>query len=274
MKFLIRDDDTCSFTNPDELRKCYEHIWDMAPVNLSVTPFRIPGDSHTVPDAFKGTYQPLALHENSELLSFLKEGYRDGKFAFAMHGYHHTKPEGIPEYVAESDLYAKTRKGKAYLEEVLGLSKLDTFVPPNNGIGREGLTAIVENGFNLVGIPPLLKSKFRKIVPSYISKYFAVKYFTACKKMAPPYVLQFPDHLEVGYYAVTPSQNFQSLLHGFSECRKRDGIFIFAVHYHAFTKRLKSGEQISDVLRIFLEMAGKSKNCQFITYKELWSSVT
>ena len=45
MKFLIRDDDTCAMTRPEELEACYREIWDEIPVGLSVTPFRIPGTS-------------------------------------------------------------------------------------------------------------------------------------------------------------------------------------------------------------------------------------
>lgn len=270
MKFIVRDDDTCAFTTPEELNDCYESVWDKVPINLSVTPFRIPGNSHTVPSSYKGCMKPMALHENYELLSFLKEKYREGKLSFALHGYNHTKPKGLPEYVGETDLYNKTKKGKHYLEKVLGVSAIDTFVPPNNGIGKEGLEAVVGNGLNLVGIPPLLKLKYRMVRPENILKYVRVKYYMDIKKMALPFVLRFSDHSEVGYYSVTPSQTFQSLLHGFHECRKRDGVFIFAVHYHAFDKKLRSGERIRDVLQTFLEMANKVKGIRFSTYKQLW----
>ncbi len=271
MKFLIRDDDTCAFTDPDRLIKCYEHIWDRIPINLSVTPFRIPGNSETVPKAFRGRMTPIPLEKNKELVCFLKEKQRMGNIYIAMHGYNHTKPRGLPEYVGGTDLFEKTKKGKNYLEEVLDCS-INTFVPPNNGIARNGFEAIVRNGLNLINIPRLLRSRFRTIGFENIIKYLEVKYYFSIKKMRYPYVLCFSDHKEVEYYSVTPTQQIGALFDGFKKCRKVDGIFIFSVHYHAFDRRLKSGELIRDVLDIFLEIANKVPSVEYLTYDALWNT--
>ncbi len=270
MKFLIRDDDTCAFTDPEDLIKCYEGIWDRVPVNLSVTPFRIPGNFKTVPSSVLGQTSPIPLEKNQELVSFLKEKKRAGNICIGLHGYQHVKPHGLPEYVAGTNLLEKTKEAKQYLEATLDCS-VTTFIPPNNGIAREGFIAVVRNGLNLINIPPLLRPSFRTIGPENVIHYLRFKYYSTFKKMRYPYVMHFNDHKEISYYSVTPSQRMSELLDGFEKCRRVNGIFIFSCHYHAFDRRLTSGERIRDTLNIFLEMTDKIPNVKYLTYDRLWS---
>ncbi len=271
MKFLIRDDDTCAFTRPEELTRCYEGIWHKVPVNLSVTPFRIPGCFKTVPKSFFGQTAPIPLEENQELIAFLKEKQSSGRIHIALHGYNHAKPRGLPEYVGGTNLFEKTKAGKQYIEDVLDC-EVTTFVPPNNGIAREGFQAIVGNGLHLINIPPLLRPGFRTVGPRNFIYYLRVKYYSILKKMRYPYVLHFNDHKEAEYYAVTPSQKLSALVDGFKKCVKTDGVFIFSCHYHAFDRRLVSGERIGDVLTIFLELVEKVPDIECLTYDQLWNT--
>jgi len=273
MYFLLRDDDTCGFTDPHELFDCYENIWDKFPVNLSVTPFRIPGNTPTVPEKYRHNYNVLPLSENRPLVELLLDSIKKGRVNIALHGYNHTKPRGLPEYAAAPNLDEKTRKGKEYLEETLQC-EIDTFVPPNNTIWKKGLTAIIKNRLNLVGIPSILSANHRQLKPAHFVKYIIVKYYHLLYNGTYPYVLDICGHKEVSYSSLTPSQSLERLKQRFELTYKLKGVFILSVHYHAFNKRLNTGETISDVMYYFLEKVSNLKDIKVVTYKDLWSERT
>jgi peptidoglycan/xylan/chitin deacetylase (PgdA/CDA1 family) len=271
MKFLIRDDDACAITSPKEIIDCYQGIWDQIPVGLAVTPFRIPGDHPCVAEPFRGNMEVHPLEDNQEMVAFFREMRNEGKIDILLHGYDHSTPGGLPEYVAAADLLNKTRKGKAYLEEILGFP-IDTFVPPNNGIGRTGLEAIIACGLNLVNLPALLNPKWRRPHPENIPHFMRTQYYKRIRRMRFPHVLNFHDHKEVGYISATPSQTLDALLDQLEKCRAEDGIFIVALHYHAFGYRLKSGETVREALHILLDKAHGFPGIEFPTYTEMWKS--
>lgn len=271
MKFLIRDDDTCGFTRPEELVRCYEGIWDRIPVALSVTPFRVPGKQATTPDSPWPGDEPLPLDYNPELVTFLKESLAARRVEITLHGFEHTRPGGQPEYVGGSGLMDKTRRGKAYLEEVLGC-RIDTFVPPFNGIAREGLEAVVAAGMNLVAMPSLLRGEFRPFRPGNIPKYLRIKYHQAVHRRKYPYVLDFGDHKEVSYHSITPTQDLEGLLEAFVQCQKADGVFVAAIHYHAFDARLKSGQTLRQALELLIQRAETVPGIEYPTFRDLWNS--
>lgn len=271
MRFLIRDDDTCAYTRPEELERCYRRIWDRAPVGLAVTPFRIPGDAPCVPEPHRGSATPLPLAGNAELTAFLRELVAARRAEILLHGYHHTKPRGLPEYVGETDLLRKTREGKRYLEDLLGC-RIGTFVPPNNGIGREGLAAVAACGLNLVNVPPLLRPGRRPCRPENLAHWAAQRYFRSVKRMRYPYVMRFRDHQEVDYHAITPSQSLEELLTELVKCQRDDGVYVAAVHYHAFGAKLGGGQTVGQALAILLDKALAVPANRFPTFAEIWSS--
>ncbi len=148
MKFVIRDDDACVFTTPAELRACYGDIWRDVPISLSVTPFRIPGNDRNAPPDYKDSTEILPLEQNVGLVKFIREGVKESRLDVTLHGYHHLRCNGLPEFIGCDELAKKAVNGKAYLEELLGVN-IKTFVPPYNGISRIGLDAIVSAGMNL-----------------------------------------------------------------------------------------------------------------------------
>ena len=211
----------------------------------------------------------MPLSENKDLTGFLKEMVATGKIDVALHGYHHDKESGMPEYVGGTNLLCKTSEGKVYLQEMLDY-KINTFVPPHNGIGREGIKALVANKLNLVGIPSLVRSDYRDRNISHFIKYWILKYYQVIHRIPYPYVLSVSGHKEVAYCSVTPSQRMECIYQHFNKCMELDGVFIFATHYHAFNKRLKSGELIRDALVSILDKANSIDDVEFCTYRQLW----
>jgi hypothetical protein len=104
-----------------------------------------------------------------------------------------------------------------------------------------------------------------------LSKYLQFKYFQVVRKMVYPYVLTFGDHQEVAYHSITPSQNLTQLIEAFVKCQAADGVFVAAIHYHAFESRLKSGETLRQALAILLDRAAGVPKIQYPTFAQLWA---
>ncbi len=272
MKFLIRDDDTCAMTRPEELEACYGAVWDTIPVGLSITPFRVPGRSLGVPEHLLGSEVPLPLGDAPELVSFLREKIRERKLHVALHGFHHTRPSGQPEYVAGSDLERKTACGKRYLEELLGC-RVDTFVPPNNQLGPEGFAAVAAAGLNLVNNQPYPRSGSgpqspRGGVDTLIAAQYALR-----NRLGRPNrfaIRSFLGFKQAPYHTLGPGSSLDGLLEVLRECRRCSGVFILATHYHAFERRMLSGESIREGLQRVLAELGAYQGIELPTYAEIW----
>src|ERR1051325_5899188 len=147
MYFCIRDDDTSFFTSPEELEQAYGEISKWGPISLAVVPFHRAGTSKAVPERYRGRWTVHPLHENTELVSYLRQRISDKKFEVMLHGYHHDEPEGR-EFVCGKDLARKVAEGRKYLEDLLGTS-VCVFVPPHNAIVSSGLKAVAKAGLHL-----------------------------------------------------------------------------------------------------------------------------
>lgn len=269
MIFVIRDDDTCGYTDPAELLACYQDIWNQIPVSIAVTPFRIPGNSEGVPETVKHMVDPIPLSGNKEIISLLREQLAAGRISVALHGYNHIRQHGLPEYIGGTDLANKTVEGKAYLEQLLSCP-VSTFVPPNNGLSRAGLAAVVNAGMNVSGVPSFLRRSERKPQIGNIIHYARQKYWQVKNKIHYPYVFNLNDHKELAYYSLTIASTKESLETAFSKVSRARGVFVLATHYYAFNDRIRSGERIRDVLMYFLEKAQHMDNTKFLTFDDVW----
>ena len=284
MKCIIRDDDTCGLTRVEELLKCYASILTNIPICLSVTPLRIPGPHfNAVPESMD---KPCPLESNTELVAFLKAGIKDGYLDVALHGYHHVvttikseisfESRDKPwwrEYLYGDDLERKTCNGKQYLENILGY-KINTFVPPGNAISKNGLRAIIDQKLNLVGSPTLGLSSFKQRPFNPFNCLNAVKRklwkIQNRNHKRYPFVLDCKTHKEIDYYLLYPSTDLAELKKEVDLVHSVNGIFLLSTHYHAFQKKIRSGETIEDAFHSILDYISRKDNVHFITYRELW----
>src|SRR5262249_33261598 len=146
----IRDDDTSFFTSPDDLERAYGQVSKRGPVSLAIVPFHRTGTSKGVPEKFRGQWSVHPLHENTELVGYLRAHIAAGRFEAMLHGYFHDEQHGRPEFSAGDDLAQRVVAGRHYLEDLLG-APIRVFVPPKNCIGRQGLRAIAAAGLHLGG---------------------------------------------------------------------------------------------------------------------------
>lgn len=271
MKFAIRDDDTNYFTTPEALLRNYEAVWDKCPISLSVVPFHACTKSRSIPEKYWSGDKIFPIGENKELVQFLKEKIREGKVSITLHGYNHKdNPDGY-EFETGIELYDKVKRGKEYLEKLFNV-KIETFIPPHNTISREGLAAVVDNGLNLVNIPSF-KFGGRPFCFGNIIQFMKLRAFRLKHKNRKyPYVLNFGDHKEVGYYSLTPQVSFESLKRDFEFCRRMDGSFILATHYWEFTAKQNYNQnlQMGDVFREFWGYVSNSGDVSYVTVNQVF----
>jgi predicted deacetylase len=269
MIVVIRDDDTCGFTNPEEIRYCYGGIWNDIPVSLSVTPYRIPGNDKNLPSHLKGKMDIYPLHKNTELVDMLRAEINAGRIDISMHGYHHLCYNGLPEYVSGKDLKNKTKSGRSYLENVLGLV-VSTFVPPNNGISHDGVAAVVAAGMNLVNVPSLWSIRHRP-VSMYTLMHAPVYYWhRKVRGMLYPHILDMGDHLEVQYHTVGPRSQRKKLLQELEYCKSNNGVFVLSTHYHAFEKQTQDGQTVQKLVMDLIDNAGNCADVRFLGINSIW----
>ncbi len=206
MYFCIRDDDTSFFTSPDELEQAYGEISCWGPVSLAVVPFHRAGTSKAVPEKFRGRWTVHPLHQNTELVSYLRQRVSEGRFEIMLHGYHHDEIDKPFEFADGDDLTEKVSNGKKYLEDLLG-TKIRVFVAPRNGIGRQGLRALAHEHLHLAGTTgvrsgwPLLSRKTWLL-------WIKLRNLQKSGDVGVPWILDLNDHRELSGVPITPTSSF------------------------------------------------------------------
>ena len=256
MKVILRDDDTCYFTKPQELERAFGKVWNFAPVSLAVVPFVGKGLKSVVPKEYWGSNKLFPIGENKELVNFLKNLLREKKICIMLHGYSHQDYPKGPEFVAGENLYQKVKEGKEYLENLFE-TKITTFVPPHNALSEKGWKAVVENGLNISGIhnfPHFARLKFPYYWPIFLKKCL-FKPFTGYTY---PYPIDFGEHKEIPYFSLSDNPSFLSKIkQALNAVYKKNGVFCLATHYWAliesqtakkfFNETIKEVKKISDI---------------------------
>lgn len=180
---IIRNDDQCAFSNIDKERRVLEIFAEHnIPQVFAVVPFAAE-DWH---DAYLDKYHPL--EESPGMIALLKEYLDKGLIEVALHGFSHQTNIHHPNSVKkiyENEFYPginrhwlarkpkrkatlsnpsgynefkglpyeiqkeKVMKGKVYLERLFNI-RIQTFIPPFNGIDKALLNIVKENGFDIV----------------------------------------------------------------------------------------------------------------------------
>lgn len=229
MKFLIRDDDINYFTRASNLETIYKDIWIKCPISFSIVPFQACSKSGAIPEKYWQGEQIFPIGENKELINFLTKKIREKKITISLHGWSHKDYPKGPEFVAGKNLEKKVQKGKEYLEKLFGI-KITAFVPPHNALSQEGFEAIIKNNLNIIGIPNFRKfSRLKKT--NYWLPFLKKIYYKIIYQSAYPYLMNFGDHREIGFYTLSPSANYKNLIKSLDFIYKKNGIFILATHH-------------------------------------------
>jgi hypothetical protein len=229
MRFCIRDDDTSYFTSPEELELAYGEISKQGPVSLAIIPFCKAGTSKGVPERFRRRWSTHPLHENMELVEYLRASIAAGRYEAMLHGYHHDEEDRLFEFVGSDDLAGRVRDGRKYLEDLLGVA-IRVFVPPRNGIGRQGLKAIANEGLHLAGVAGV-RSGWTLLSWATWMNWWRLRKWRSQGGRGIPWVLDLGDHREIAGNAVTPTSKLHENEARYESARRLGGVFCAATHY-------------------------------------------
>ena len=248
IRFAIRDDDVHVATRFTDLKKLYDKIWEICPVNFAIIPCVssvVLREEYNVYKA-KGEY---FIGINKFLTQNLKKLLRDGQISVLQHGFSHESKNGQPEFMRRDlDLIERMRRGKILLEDLFE-HPVRVFVPPHNMISRVGYKALKECRMDLL---LTYRRRLRRLPLSLKSVKYLVSnaYFTvrhARDSIVYPYVMCFNTHREFGCYGLYENTSVQQLLKGLEFCLSSGHNFCLAVHH----KALLENEKVLSTFRAF-----------------------
>lgn len=269
MKVAVRDDDTSYFTPASALEEVYADIWGRVPVCLAVVPFAIGYQQPGIPREHWHSGEMFPLECNEPLVRLLQDLIAAQRVTIALHGYtHQDYPDGS-EFQSAPDMAERIRRGRAYLESLLGC-RVSVFVPPHNALSKAGLAAVAGAGLNILGSFLSFRPSMRAWDAHTPVNWWAVHRFrraTARSRrdaMVYPRPLRYATHAEFGCHALVPGVTLDALEQGFAEARRFGGNFCLATHYWELDADLRR------VMRRFLDSAARHSDVRFVPVEELF----
>lgn len=233
--FAVRDDDVSFFTNWQDLEHLYASLWRRVPISFSVVPFAVPHCGSKVKPSEQSENQiPKSLHENIDLVRYLRNRIRRGEIEIMLHGYSHEyrviNGRRIGEYLwkPKDQLIKETTEAKRYLEELFH-TPVRIFVPPSNMIGKAGIAAIEAAGLHLSGI--MGRWIDRPLSFSYLQAYLCRWTFRLFWGKPYPFPLVVGRHIELVAYSLTPKASLDWLRSTLRLCYKLEASFVLAAHH-------------------------------------------
>ncbi len=266
LRFCIRDDDTSFFTSPAELEQAYGEMTRRGPVSLAVIPFCRAGASRGVPEKFRGRWTVHPLHENRELVDYLRMRVSEGRFEVMLHGHSHDEPHGRPEFERGRDLHGRIAAGRAYLEDLLN-TRIRVFVPPHNTIGASGLRALADHRLHLGGTAGV-RAGWPRLSRSTWATWLRLRRWRRQGGPGIPWVLDLGDHREIAGNPVTPLSTFEENAAVLESARSVGGVFCAATHYWELdVPSVHRGQPpVGGQLQRLADLAGSGRNL-------IWRSV-
>jgi len=270
MKFAIRDDDTCYFTDPADLERVYHDVWEQVPVCLATVPFAIGYERAGIPREHWHDGEAFALERNGALTAFLKSLITSRRATIALHGYtHQDYPDGF-EFQAAPDPERRLSDGLRYLRATLDAT-LSIFVPPHNALSKRGLAAVGAAGLDILGSFLSFRPSMRPwdyMTPANWLRITQFRWSTGRTKrdrLIYPHVLRYVDHAEFGCHSLVPGTTFDGLKKAFDEARSVGGDFCLATHYWEVDDAMKQ------VLLRLVDYAARDRDVRFVAAEELFA---
>jgi hypothetical protein len=275
--FIIRDDDTSFFTDPEELAAIYSSIWDRIPISLGIIPFDVPSYFRGFSDQFYQGSEPTSVAANAKLVKFIRHGVQRGRFDILLHGFNHLykviKPVPydprywIPEFLCADNLETKLRDGKALLESQFNC-KIGAFIPPSNAINRHGLKALAKNHLDLVGT-----ARVSVLLQANPLNAFWLMH-NRWRRSFPYGIRNYIGHKQIRCEPLTPVSDWRELNLRLEDCLRKQGIYVIATHYWELGR--VHAEQGAPLRELLLELIARARSlgAKFLTIRDVFASKT
>jgi hypothetical protein len=254
LEFAIRDDDCSYFTDVSELEQAYAELPETIPVSFAVVPYRACEKNPAVPETHWENDEKRPIGENTELVEYLRAGLEDGSLSVALHGYTHERIDRKPEFVAASNPLERIQEGRNHLESVFD-QRITVFVPPNNSLSSQSITAVKKSNLQLCYYPtPVSRPKnvdvSRMFVRDLWFKYRhktggpisfirdANRFWRQEDRSVFMPVRPWPYNVQGGAeftcVSMTQDASTEPIKKQISVAAENDGKFCLAIHYHSF----------------------------------------
>lgn len=232
--FVIRDDDTCFHTDPEELTDAFGALWALeAKVSLSVIPFT----DGKFGDVSIGKYRngpKRYFYENLSLINFLNRYIDMGLIEPVIHGFDHEYIQKDGKWISElrwkspSQVKNNLKESQKLFSEYFGC-EVNTFVPPSNGITKDVSVVLDMLGVNASSV---IELNFNRRIDAYsLYNYLLKIYYRLFTGRTVPIVLRYRRHKELAYYNLTPSANVDNIYKSLQYCNKKGLPFVLSTHY-------------------------------------------
>jgi hypothetical protein len=291
--FAIRDDDTNFFTTPDELTESYADVWDVCPPTLSLISHvkgnwrywmsEIYAHGKNIDwEAWWKDNEDHPLGDNKELVAFLKEKNKAGKFGFSFHAIHHRAdkwqdPKAMAnnfvlgaEFFTELDKTKEINDAVAYLNQLLQ-TRLCVATPPQNLLSEAGYQAMLNNRLNINGSGISFLKKIKG--PADLIPTIGYMLHKATSARFPYHkVLKYRQHSEViSYFPLYPTTDLEYMKAAIDHFAKNGGVFVLSTHYHEFFRKVNNTPYtLKEGLLKILEHVATKKGVQYKTLSEVF----
>lgn len=204
---------------------------------------------------------------------------RRGRVCAVLHGCTHADAGGRPEFAApasvrEDNLRERLRRGRAHLEDALGV-RITTFAPPHNRLSLDGYRAVRAEGLHLLALPSV-RGISRPLSWPVVRTIAVRVWYHAIWRCEYPRPVFFDGHWELGCQPLTPRTNLQGLAAARHVCRRRGWPLALATHYWELDAPLGGGT-VRDVLSgVFSAMEhsqmGSSRTVRLVCPDEIFQT--
>lgn len=233
MKIALRDDDTCFYTKPEELKKAFEGL--NIPISLSVVPFAVFSHAGTYPygpEPVETVERYADVGENSSLIEYIKKGIEYGHFEVSLHGVHHEYFAGqAKEWIPETEFYdlewLLTNIGfsREHLESIFGVH-IQTFIAPSNAVSNACAMALDELGMDTNST--INKHFTRNVSAPYLRNYIFSNIFRMVHGTRLCLPQQYKGHMELASFDF---ENEDVILRQYESCQKHNQPLVIYTHY-------------------------------------------
>lgn len=237
MKLVLRDDDTCFYTRPEELEQAFAGLPNV-PICLSVVPYAAYGHGNNRP---YGDAQPREgfpdIGENHPLVKYLQAGMEQGNYELLLHGVHHQyHPNGAGSWKTEMQVLNQEQvrqgilAGKKRLEELFGM-KVSTFIGPSNDIPAHCAAVLDELGLHANYM--VSKHFNRRLNTANAANYLRCNLFRARTGQRYAGVLKYKNHCEVASF---PFEGYEKMKARCQTCKKYGHPLVIYTHYWSLNR--------------------------------------
>ena len=232
MKIAIRDDDTCFFTRPEDIKQAYSFVTKGC-VSLSIIPYAYPIHKDDVfpygENISPGYYD---ISNNIQLIDHIRQGVREEKYEILLHGFTHEYKKIGDDWKAEmiwkdrDQMEKELKKGRKLLENYFD-TKVSVFVAPNNDINQKCEEVLDRLGLDYSGKIKLHRVD-RKIDFYYIKNYLNMLFYRLNNHQTSSGVYKYKNHCEQNAFDIV---NFETSIEQYELCKKKGKPFIVYTHY-------------------------------------------